>query len=575
MKTHLIYSGLFLFLLAGACSSSKDYSGGSFTGGEVTEVCETTEGFQTEIPEITFVRNLQGQTSWYASPLVYDLDGDGNNELIAAYYNLYIFDSSFNLIATGDEGEGRIYAPHVVADLDADGITEIVVGRGHQVIVYEFSGGALTVKDGWPASVAVNPNDTPEIRGMSAADLDGDGMIEIVVSTTETIEEEDGGSQIYVFNHNGGLYQPAGGHAPAWPRYNALEGEGNDLERNGYGHHGYGCYGLNVGIGNIDDDDELEILATYDNHHIQAFKIDGVAINASPWFTNRSNEFDGERFTWGQFIRWADPTVEEAHYHLHEGEWPHPSWTEWLQWTASPPSVADIDGDGYNEVVGAPNIEMHEPYETQAYGIFVLKGAYGNGDESAMRKEGWEVIPRGEKPISVDGWYPPGGVPAIMVADILGNPGLEMVVSLNDGFMYCFSSSGEILWRYNYRHSKRIMYASEPVSVDLNGDGVPEIIFTTYGDPDRTDSGNLVVLRANGELAADIPLPNPGDNGNGSGSPAAPGIGDLDGDGRLEIFVQTFDHGMDVFRVESTTSGCKPWPAARGGYLRMGQIDAH
>jgi hypothetical protein len=70
---------------------------------------------------------------------------------------------------------------------------------------------------------------------------------------------------------------------------------------------------------------ELEILVTYDNHHIQAFDHDGVAIDAAPWFTNRSTDYAGERMTWGQFIRWADPDVEADHYHEHTGEWPHPS----------------------------------------------------------------------------------------------------------------------------------------------------------------------------------------------------------------------------------------------------------
>ena len=121
---------------------------------------------------------------------------------------------------------------------------------------------------------------------------------------------------------------------------------GNDADRNGYGHHGYGCYGLNVGIGNIDDDPDQEILVTYDNHHIQAFNHDGVAIDAAPWFSNRDSDHSGERFTWGQFIRWADPQVEADHYHDHTGTWPHPNWAEWLQWTASPPNVVDLDLDG-------------------------------------------------------------------------------------------------------------------------------------------------------------------------------------------------------------------------------------
>jgi hypothetical protein len=69
----------------------------------------------------------------------------------------------------------------------------------------------------------------------------------------------------------------------------------------------------------------LEIIVTYDNHEIQAFKLDGVAIDASFWFTNPSRQFLVNRMTWGQFIRWADPQLEENHYHLHVGDWPHPS----------------------------------------------------------------------------------------------------------------------------------------------------------------------------------------------------------------------------------------------------------
>ena len=50
--------------------------------------------------------------------------------------------------------------------------------------------------------------------------------------------------------------------------------------------------------------------------------------------------------------------------------------TPWLQWTASPPSIADLDRDGRNEVIGLPNVEKKEPYETQAYAFMVLDGAH-------------------------------------------------------------------------------------------------------------------------------------------------------------------------------------------------------
>jgi len=69
----------------------------------------------------------------------------------------------------------------------------------------------------------------------------------------------------------------------------------------------------------------------------------------------------------------------------------------------------------------------------------------------------------------------------------------------------------------------------------------------------------------------DLLLPNPGHNGNGNGAPAAPTVGDVDGDGQLEILVQTFDHGLDVFTVPGSGTNCLPWSIARGGPWRMGQ----
>jgi len=556
-----------------ATGSNAPTTDGSATGGQRNPVCVagTSSG---EVTRPQFLMNLQGQTSWYASPVVADLDGDGKNELIAAYYSVYVFASDGSLLSRADGGSGRVYAPHVVVDLEGDGIPEIVYGSGHEVYAYEWRNGRLSLKAGWPVDTTT-AGESPEVRGLAAADLDGDGLIEIVATTTQTQSAAAGGAQVFVFSSNGALYQPSGLSFPAWPRYNNRTGTGSDADRNGQGHSGYGCYGLNVAIGNIDDDDDLEIIVTYDNHEIQAFKINGVAIDASSWFTNPSSQFLGNRMTWGQFIRWADPQVEENHYHLHVGDWPHPSAQEWLQWTASPPNIVDLDGDGKNEVVGVPNVEKNVPYETQAYAIMALEGAHGDGSRSAMRKAGWETLPRGAAPITVDGWYPPNGIPAPTTVNIQGDSRPEIIVSLNDRFMHAFGADAREIWRFNFTHGKAVMYASEATVADLNQDGSPEILFTTYGDPDVTDSGYLVILGADGRLLHDIALPNPGRNGNGNGAPAAPAVYDLNGDGQLEIFVQTFDHGMDVFTVPGSACNCIPWPTARGGPLRMGQPNSN
>lgn len=105
---------------------------------------------------------------------------------------------------------------------------------------------------------------------------------------------------------------------------------------------------------------------------------------------------------------------------------------------------------------------------------------------------------------------------------------------------------------------------------DLNQDGRPELLFSTWGDPATTDSGRLVILSADGTCLHDVFLPSPGHNGNGNGAPAAPTIADLTGDGQLEILVQTFDHGLDIFTVPGSAANCVLWATARGGPLRTG-----
>ncbi len=68
------------------------------------------------------------------------------------------------------------------------------------------------------------------------ADLNGDGDIELIATTTITSPDKT----VWVFSPNGRIYQPTGGHSPAWPRYNLLSGEGNDADVNGAGQTGYG-----------------------------------------------------------------------------------------------------------------------------------------------------------------------------------------------------------------------------------------------------------------------------------------------------------------------------------------------
>ncbi len=260
-----------------------------------------------------FVRNLSiGNTGWFSSPAVVDLDADGAKEIVAPFYDIAVWSADGTLLDRAESGagqpiQGRVYAPAVVADLEGDTTTEIVAASGNgQVAAFEWTGGRLVPKSGWPASTC-DGGTCGENRSLAAADIDLDGDIEIVAGTSETGTE----AYVYVFNPDGTPFQPPGIAWPAWPRYNTLSGPGGDADRNCQGHNGYGMYGMNLGIGNIDDDPELEILGTYDNHHIQAFHIDGTALDTEfrirgrdgehRWFKTRSTPI---RDAGGAVVKW-------------------------------------------------------------------------------------------------------------------------------------------------------------------------------------------------------------------------------------------------------------------------------
>ncbi len=505
-----------------------------------------------------FVRNIPtGETGWFSSPGLVDLNRDGRKEIVAPFYSTFVYSARGRLLGKGTATSGRVYAPSVVADMDNDGRPEVVVGGNEgTVAAYNLRDGGLRLKPGWPASTC-SGGQCPETRGLAAGDLDQDGRIEVVATTTNT---SPSGSQVFVFG-------ASGASAAGWPRYNT----GADAGFNGAGNSGYGAYGENVGIGNLDNDRQLEAVVTFDNHQINLFNHDGTSVLASPWYTNRQSDWFGRRLGWGQFIRWLSPRVERDHYHRHVGDWPDVRTTPWLQWTASPPSVADLDRDGRNEVIGVPNVEKKEPYETQAYAFMVLDGAQGNGRRSARRHRGFGRLPLTGKPaVRPDGdWYPPSGIPAPTIVNIRGDRRPEIVASVPDGRVYAIGPTGRRLWRHDYARGAAKTFASEVVAADLNRDGRPELVFGTYGAAPR--SGRLVVLSARGRRLHDIRLRNQGTNGNGIGVPAAPSIGDLNRDGRLEIVVSTFDHGIDVYRVPRSRANRLPWPTGRGNLLRSGR----
>ena len=140
-------------------------------------------GGKAPVARPQLARNIAtGETGWFASPGLADLNGDGKLEIVAPFYSTFVFDSKGRLLGKGTATKGRVYAPGVVADLNGDKRPEIVVGGNDgTVAAYDLVGGKLRLVPGWPASTC-SGGQCPEARGMAAADLDGDGRDDLVVT---------------------------------------------------------------------------------------------------------------------------------------------------------------------------------------------------------------------------------------------------------------------------------------------------------------------------------------------------------------------------------------------------------
>src|SRR5438067_2244335 len=83
---------------------------------EQTAQCQA-QGGSAAVAQPTFVRNIAtGETGWFSSPAVVDLDKDGKKEIVAPFYSTFVYDAQGQKLAKGTVTGGRVYAPGVVAD---------------------------------------------------------------------------------------------------------------------------------------------------------------------------------------------------------------------------------------------------------------------------------------------------------------------------------------------------------------------------------------------------------------------------------------------------------------------------
>ena len=299
-------------------------------------------------------------------------------------------------------------------------------------------------------------------------------------------------------------------------------------------------------VGDIDGDAMLEILTTALAYGpLYAWKADGTPVPGWPVLDLPGTvypalgELDtaslGSELVDGHYESWISPNLAAR----RGSGLLLPGWPKLVNFVASPASLADVDGDGIDEIFTEQE----------------------DGQIHAYRADGASLV----------GWPPVEPVTGgqerhtSAIADLDGDGDLEIVTA--SGSTSGATFGGIYLFAYHHDGSRvsgfpvavRGGYANTfPVIGDVDGDGQLEIVVATRvpGSPFPTDGA--LVLSANG--AVERTLATTGNTSVGS----APALVDLDGDGFPEIVLQTAS-AVNVWKGNG--AALPGWPVTLGTYV--------
>ena len=478
------------------------------------------------------------ETGWYSSPAVIDLDDDGTMEVIGATYTLFVLngeDGSLNWSV--DPSGSRVWPGVVVADLSGDGDMEIVIASGGgYVSVFNNQGSSMP---GWPQHPAAN-----EFRSLAVEDLDGDGDMEIVVGQARLDKKN-----VWVFEHNGSI-------RAGWPQVVDTEGSAA------------GLYNDNIGLGDLDGDDELEVVVPSDTITICAYEPDGSALPTHEMFHGHSGH---DMDYWGEVPAYIDLEYETRGW--------GPCYTEptsRANFANGPANIVDVNSDGINEVVVIGDVhDCHTSPYTDLYNTpYIL-----NIDRTRFNASGfdWTTPPLDTgAPVIQNYNVIESAQPNPVTVDLDGDGNLEILFPSYDGRMHAIwlDKSEHGSWPYSVYNSAEGFYrfASEPVVADLDDDGHPEVIFASWVQKGTHQTGKLHILDYLGSPIHEVDLPAAYGSPDWNGVLAAPTLADIDGDPDLEVVLNTAHSGFAAYDLPGTANARVLWGTGRGSYLRTGSI---
>ena len=486
------------------------------------------------------------ETGWYSSPAVADLDGDGAAEIIGSAYSIVALDGDTGAVEwkinsgydrskvhNPNDNVGRTWPGIVIADIDGDGQLEIATAHGGgYVAVYDAQG---YFESGWPKQPSGN-----ELRGLAVYDLDADGSMEVIVNAAVGSK-----TNTWVYEHNGVL-------RAGWPQLN------NDT---GYA---AGIYNDNAAVGDLDGDGAGEIVVPSDVHYVCAYEANGVQIPANSMYGAKD---------WGKVGVWESLATEiqgwgtcassDGREERYRPNFAH-----------GPSTIADVNGDGSNEVVVVGNVYDCIPgYPSKYNGPYIF-----NIDRSRFNDGtyNWESAPIDTgAPLSENYNEIENNQPNPVVADLDGDGNLEIIFSSYDGRVHAFwlDKTEHGNWPYSVDHHGTegyFRFASEPTIADLDNDGYAEVIFASWTQKGSNQTGKLHILDYQGNVNHEVSLPSAFGSPNWNGALAAPTLANIDSDADLEVVLNTANSGFVAYDLPGTANAKILWGTGRGNYQRNG-----
>jgi Ig-like domain-containing protein/VCBS repeat protein len=420
-----------------------------------------------------------------------------------------------------------LFSPPTLVDLNKDGKQEILVGTSDgkvYALQYTSGGSHLEVKWG-PHNTATDLGcASTGIHGaISAGDLDGDGAIEVVVPVGDVNVNKCGG--IVALN---GL---TGATKWAYKTFDYMNNSTGASSPDGLSD----AVVSTPALGDLDNDGKLEIIFGSFDFRVHALRYDGsgempgwpVFVRDTTWSSPALADIDNDGLL--EIIIGVDTHAEGPPFNTPNGGGLYvfrgdgtlqPGFPQFIGQTIySSPAVGDLDGSG------------------------TLKIVHGTGDFFNNPTDGFKVYAWNPNGSSYRTWTTTGYVresPALGDLDNDGKP--EVVVGALDSKLYALKYDGSTLWSVtptNYSGLSALGdFGSPALATYNNADTKPDAFINIYWDSAVLSGTNGAQLSANHF---------PGDSRPAyvSGCTTqvnAPALGDIDGDGVLELVLGSGDN---------------------------------